>query len=283
MPRILDYNGREAVRSVTVADIVALKAQGRQLAQVTAATAAEAAAAEEAGIEMVVCMSDSVPAVRAGSDRVFVTAAIDFSGAVTSDDLLGVAFTALTAGADAVITARGLDGVRRLAAEDIPVMGHLGFVPKKSTIVGGVRAVGRTAPEAVELWRRFQRLEEAGAFAVECELIPAEVMREIHRRTRLATISLGSGPAADVLFLFTSDICGESERLPRHARAYADLAALHRQVEVGRVRALSAFRADVQAGRFPSDAEISRVDAAELAGFVSALQAADAQRLPPAP
>ena len=281
MPRILDYNGREAVRSVTVADIVALKAQGRQLAQVTASTAAEAAAAEAAGIEMVVCMSNSVSAVRAGSGRVFLTAAIDFSGAVTSDDLLGVAFKALTNGADAVITARGLDGVRRLAAEDIPVMGHLGFVPKKSTLYGGVRAVGRTAPEALELWHGFQRLEDAGAFAVECELIPAEVMREIHQRTGLAAISLGSGPHADVLFLFTNDICGESERLPRHARAYGDLAILHRQVEAERVRALTAFRADVQAGGFPSEAEVSRVDSSELAGFISAL---DREELaPPGP
>ncbi len=274
MPRILDYNGREALRTVTVADIVDLKTQGRQLAQVTASTPAEAAAAEAAGIEMVVCMSDVVPAVREGSQRVFLTAAIDFSGAVTTDDLLRDALAALGKGADAVITARGLDGVRRLAHEDIPVMGHLGFVPKKSTLFGGVRAVGRTAPEARALWRKFQELEDAGAFAVECELIPAEVMREIHARTGLATISLGSGPHADVQFLFTSDICGESERRPRHARPYADLAALHRQIESERVRALSAFRADVARGAFPSDAEVSRIDAPELDAFVASLDAA---------
>lgn len=272
MPRILDYRGREADRTVTVADIVALKSQGKQLAQVTASTAAEAAAAESAGIEMVVCMSDFVPTVRAGSQRVFLTAAIDFSGAVTTDDLLRDALTALGNGADAVITARGLDGVRRLAHEDIPVMGHLGFIPKKSTIFGGVRAVGRTAPEALALWRKFQDLEEAGAFAVECELIPAEVMREINSRTGLATISLGSGPHADVQFLFTSDICGESERIPRHARAYADLAALHRQIETTRVRALSAFRDDVANGGFPSATETSRIDAAELDAFVASLE-----------
>ncbi len=271
MPRILDYTGREAVRSVTVADIVGLKGSGRQLAQVTASTPAEAAAAEAAGVEMVVCMSDFVPAVREGSQQVFLTAAIDFSGAVTEDDLLRDALCALTAGADAVITARGMNSVRRLAHEDIPVMGHLGFVPKKSTLYGGVRAVGRTATEATTLWRRFEELQEAGAFAVECELIPAEVMREIHARTGLATISLGSGPHADVLFLFTSDICGESERIPRHARAYADLAALHRQIDAERVRALTAFRADVASGGFPSAAELSTIDAAELAGFVALL------------
>lgn len=271
MPRILDYNGREADRTVTVSDIVGLKSSGRRLAQVTASTSAEAAAAEAAGIEMVVCMSDFVPAVRAGSQRVFLTAAIDFSGAVTSDDLLRDALAALGAGADAVITARGLDGVRRLAHEDIPVMGHLGFVPKKSTLFGGVRAVGRTAQEARALWGKFQELEAAGAFAVECELIPADVMREIQGRTGLATISLGSGPHADVQFLFTSDICGESERLPRHARAYADLAALHRQIEATRVRALTAYRDDVARGAFPSDAESAHIEAAELAAFVASL------------
>ncbi|MCA0331363.1 MAG: 3-methyl-2-oxobutanoate hydroxymethyltransferase [Actinobacteria bacterium] len=271
MPRILDYTGREADRTVTVADIVGLRAAGRQLAQVTASTPAEAAAAEAAGVEMVVCMSDFVPAVREGSRRVFVTAAVDFSGAVTEDDLLRDSLTALRAGADAVITARGMASVRRLAHEDIPVMGHLGFVPKKSTLYGGVRAVGRTAPEALELWRRFQELEDAGAFAVECELIPAEVMREIHARTGLATISLGSGPLADVLFLFTSDICGESERIPRHARAYADLASLHQQIDAERVRALTEFRADVAAGAFPDAREVAKVDPDELAAFVDAL------------
>ena len=69
MPRILDYTGREAVRTVTVADIVGLKVSGRRLAQVTASTSVEATAAETAGIEMVVCLSDFVPAVRAGSWR----------------------------------------------------------------------------------------------------------------------------------------------------------------------------------------------------------------------
>ena len=215
MPRILDYTGREAVRTVTVADIVALKASGRQLAQVTAGTAAEAAAAEAAGVEMVVCLSDFVPAVRAGSQQVFVTAAIDFAGAITEDDLLRDALKALGAGADAVITARGLDGVRRLAHEDIPVMGHLGFVPKKSTLYGGVRAVGKTAPEALALWQKFQALEEAGAFAVECELIPAKVMREIHAphrpRHHLARIRPARRRAVPV---HQDDICGESDRTP---------------------------------------------------------------------
>jgi 3-methyl-2-oxobutanoate hydroxymethyltransferase len=271
MTRILDYNGRDADRTVTVASIVALKGTARKLAQVTASTADEAAAAEAAGIEMAVCMDGAVPAVRQGSARLFVTAAIDFGGAVTLDELLATAFRALANGADAVITARRLDAVRLLAAEGIPVMGHLGFVPKKSTIYGGVRTVGSTAAEARELWQQFQQLEEAGAFAVECELIPARVMAEINRRTSLATISLGSGDAADVMFLFSSDICGESPRTPRHARVYGNVAALQVQIAAERVRALTAFRADVAAGGFPSASEVGQIADEELRRFVESL------------
>jgi 3-methyl-2-oxobutanoate hydroxymethyltransferase len=137
-----------------------------------------------------------------------------------------------------VLTNRGSDTLRALPREQIPVVGHLGFVPRKSTWVGGVRAVGKSTAEALELWDRFQRLEDAGAFAAECELIAAPVMAEIHRRTSLATIWLGSWPHADVMFLFTSDICGESSRSPRHARSWGDLATRHQVVRDERVHAL---------------------------------------------
>ncbi len=106
MTRILDFNGRDAERTVTVATIAGLKGTGRQLVQVTAGTAEEAEAAEAAGIDMVVCLAQAVPEVRQGSSRLFVTAAIDFGGEITLDDLLATAFRSLSAGADAVITAR---------------------------------------------------------------------------------------------------------------------------------------------------------------------------------
>jgi len=271
MTRILDYTGNEADRTATVASITALKGTGNQYAQVTAGTSAEAAAAETAGIEMAVCLAEAVPAVREGSSRLFLTAAIDFGGEVTPDDLLRTALRVLAQGADAVITARRLDCVRLLASEDIPVMGHLGFVPKKSTLYGGVRAVGTTADEAIALMDTFRQLEDAGAFAVECEIIAANVMSSINDRTSMATISLGSGPDADVMFLFGSDICGESERRPRHARAYADLSSMYAEIEVERVRALSAFRADVASGSFPDAGEVSELDATALVEFIERL------------
>ena len=264
MPRIFDFGGRDVERSVTVAGLRALKGTGRHVAQVTAETADEAAAAEAAGVEMVVCRATSVPKVREGSKKVFVTAALGFADAITADEVLRTAFSAIVAGADAVITGRGWETVRMLSAEQIPVMGHLGFVPRKSTWVGGVRAVGKTADEALDLFDRFRRLEDAGAFAVECEVIPAAVMAEINRRTGLVTVSLGSGPDADVIFLFTSDICGEAKRLPRHARAWGDLATLHQQVRDERTKALSAFRAEVASGGYPSAAELAGIREDEL-------------------
>ncbi|PAP98413.1 3-methyl-2-oxobutanoate hydroxymethyltransferase [Mesorhizobium mediterraneum] len=273
MPRIFDFGGREVERSVTVADLRALKGTGRHVAQVTAETADEAAAAEAAGVEMVVCRAANVLRVREGSRRVFVTAALGFAEAVTGDEILRTAFRAITSGADAVITGRGYDSVRLLADEQIPVMGHLGFVPRKSTWVGGIRAVGKTAVEALELWDRFRRLEDAGAFAVECEVIPAQVMAEINRRTSLVTVSLGSGTEADVIFLFTSDICGESTRLPRHARAWGNLAALHQAVRDARIEALSGFRKEVAGGGYPSDAEVAGITEAEFEEFRARLEA----------
>ncbi|UVO35853.1 3-methyl-2-oxobutanoate hydroxymethyltransferase [Bradyrhizobium arachidis] len=272
MPRIYDWTAREAERTVTVADLRATRTTGKRYTQVTADTADEAAAAEEADIDMLVTRAPNVAAVRAGSKRLFITAALGFTDAPTQDDILRTALKALTDGADAVITARGMATVSVLAAEDIPVMGHLGLVPRKSTWVGKLRAFGKNADEALELFNRFRRLEDAGAFAVECELVPARVMAAIQPRTGLVTVSLGSGPSADVIFLFTADICGEEERRPRHARAYGDLRALRQRIKQDRVNALRAFRTDVEANSFPGSSEVAAIGDDEYAAFMTALE-----------
>jgi 3-methyl-2-oxobutanoate hydroxymethyltransferase len=272
MPRIFDFGGREVERSQTVAGLQALKGSGRRVTQTTAETADEAAAADEAGVEMIVCRGANVREVRHGSTRLFVTAAIGFTQAVTADDMLRAAFGAVASGADAVITARGFEMVRMLTAESIPVVGHVGFVPRKSTWVGSVRAVGKTATEALDLSDRFRRLEDAGAFAVECELITADVLSELNGGTSLVTISLGSGGNADVIFLFASDICGESSKQPRHAQAWGDLARLYKAVREERVRALSGFRAAVASAEFPTSKQIVEIPERELADFRLQLQ-----------
>ena len=270
MKNVYTWAARPARRTVTVADLRAGKGR-RKFTQVTANTAEEAAAAAEAGLDMIICNSQNTEAVRSGNDTLFLTAAIGLPDFPTEADILREALRALALGADAVLTARSLDVVSMLAREEIPVMGHLGLVPRKSTWVGGLRAVGKTSDEAFELFHRFRRLEEAGAVLVEAEIIPGPVMTEISRRSGLITVSLGSGDGADVMYLFMEDICGEKEHRPRHARAYGDLLGLRRQIREERIRALKAFRADAMGGAFPSDAETARIDAGELEGFLRRL------------
>ena len=272
MPRIFTWSGKEpSQRNLTVADLQAAKGQ-RKFTQVTANTSEEAAAAAEAGIDMMTCGSSNVEAVRAGNDTIFLTAAIGLPASPTADDVLREAFRVMAIGADAVFTQRSLDIVSMLAREDIPVMGHLGLVPRKSTWVGGLRAIAKTADEALELSRSYCRLEDAGAVLVESELIASAVMEEITRRTKLITVSLGSGWGGDVIYLFMEDICGEAETRPRHARAYGDLLALRRRVQEERIAALKAFRADALGGQFPAERENVRIPDEELALFQQRLQ-----------
>ena len=270
MKRVYTWDAKPASRTVTVDDL--LKAKGHQkFTQVTANTEDEAIAAGLAGIDMMICNSQNVETVRRGNDELFLTAAMVLPGFPTADDILREAFRVLALGADAVMTARSMDIVSMLAKEDIPVMGHLGLVPRKSTWVGGLRAVGRDADEAFDLYQRFKRLEDAGACLVEAEVIPGPVMAEISKRTSVVTVSLGSGTGGDVMYLFMEDICGDTANPPRHARAYGNLLALRQQIKDERVNALKAFQADCMAGSFPSDKETAAIDAKELDLFMEKL------------
>ena len=266
---IYTWDAKPSRRNLTAADIRSCKGV-RKLTQTTANTVEEAAAAAESGIDMLICGAANVELVRQGAPHHFLTAALTIPDYPTDEDILRGALAALKSGADSVMTARRLAVVEMLANEDIPVMGHLGLVPRKSTWRGGLRAVGRTADEALALMQDFRDLENAGAFSVEAEVIPAEVMSAISPRTGLITVSLGSGPGGDVMYLFQNDICGENP-LPRHSRAFGNLAALADQAALERRAALAAFRAASLDGSFPGPAENARIPAEELEAFLSAL------------
>jgi 3-methyl-2-oxobutanoate hydroxymethyltransferase len=210
-------------------------------------------------------------AVRIGAPDMFFTAAISLPDFPTDRDVLNAAFRAMKDGADSVYTARGPHVVEMLAREDIPVMCHLGLVPRKSTWNGGLRAIGKTAEEAFELWQAFRRMENAGAFSVEAEVICSRVMTEISRRTTLVTSSLGSGSGGDIIYLFQNDICGEQPESPRHARAFGNLHALHERMKVERRAALKAFAKEARDGSYPSLNETADIDDAEYAEFCGRL------------
>ena len=274
MKRIYTWDAQPARRNLTAADLRALKGK-RKLTQTTANTVEEAAAAADAGIDLIMGNAQNTLAAREGAPELFFTAAIALPDHPTETDVLKAAFKAMKDGADSVYTARGPQIVEMLAREDIPVMCHLGLVPRKSGWHGGLRAIGRTGDEAAALWQAFRRMEDAGAFSVEAEVIPERVMTEISRRTSLVTMSLGSGSGGDVIYLFQNDICGEQPGSPRHARAFGGLYRLEEQMRKERRAALSAFRDAALSGDFPAAGEVARIDDAGFDAFVAALPAAE--------
>jgi len=255
LKRIYTYGGRPARRNFTVADMIALKGQVT-LSQTCPATEEEAAACEAVGIDVLNTSDADYPAVRAGAPETFTIADLPMTAHQTPDDILRAAVRAAEAGADAVYTPRSLRTVEMLANEGLAVQGHLGLVPRLSTHRGGLRIVGKTAAEALELADDFRRLEDAGAYAAEVECVATEALAAIAPRSRLVTHSIGAGSAGDVIFMFLVDICGESERPPGHARAFADLPAIRRTIVEERRRALGEYRAAVMDGSYP-DAKTS--------------------------
>lgn len=274
MKRIYDWDANYSLRNYTVADLQALKGQ-RTLVQTTANSSEEAAAARDARIDLVMANAQNTVAVREGAPDMFLTVAIGLPDFPTEKDILTAAFAAMKDGADSIYTARGPHVVEMLAREDIPVMCHLGLVPRKSTWRGGLRAIGKTAQEAMELWQDFRTMENAGAFSVEAEVIVSEVMEEISRRSSLITCSLGSGRGADVVYLFQNDICGEQLKSPRHSEAFGNINALQEQIKAERRRALSAFRTAVQEKQYPLPKNTIAMDPQEHDTFLSHLAASE--------
>ena len=271
MKRIYDWDARFNHRNFTVADLRAAKGQ-RVLTQTTANNAEEAAAAREAGIDLIMGNAQNTAAVRGGAPDMFFTAAVSLPDHPTETDVLRAAFAAMKDGADSVYTARGPHIVEMLAREEIPVMCHLGLVPRRSTWRGGLRAIGRDAAEAMALLQDFRDMENAGAFSVEAEVIVAEVMAEISKRTSLLTSSLGSGSGGDIIYLFQNDICGEQPDSPRHASAFGNIHALQEEIRAERRRALAAFDEAAKSGGFPADGNTAFMDPAELAKFREMLE-----------
>ena len=157
-------------------------------------------------------------------------------------------------GGDMYYTLRSYDVMEMLAKEGIPVQSHIGLIPTFSHWCGGLRGWGRTADEAMEIYRTLKRMEDVGVFAVEAECIAEEVLEAVNDKTSIVTFSLGSGNAGDAIMMFVADICGEAseeDNPPKHAYAFGDLGRLHKQLYEERVAALKAFHNEVTAKNFP--------------------------------
>jgi len=257
---------------MTVAELLASKGQ-RQLTMLYAETVEDAAAAAEAGIDMLSIIQPVWNAeMRAAAGNCFVQVGLLYGELCTTEDYLRAAHAAIRIGGDACYCAASFDTVRALAAEGIPVVGHVGLVPSKATWTGGFRAVGTTAAQARRIYADVKSLEAAGAIGAEMEVVPERVATEISRRTPLMMLSMGSGDGCDAQYLFSEDVLGCTRgRRPRHAKAYRDFAAEFARLHGERVNAFREFASDVATGAFPTPPHTVAIADAEYAEFMKAL------------
>ena len=153
------------------------------------------------------------------------------------------------AGMDAVKLEGGrerADAVRKITGAGIPVMGHLGLTPQSVNQLGGFRAQGKTASAAKLILEDAQILEEAGAFSLVLESVPARLAEFISKQISIPTIGIGAGAGCDGQVLVTHDLLGFFDRFtPRFVKQYANL---HAEMN----KAVSEYIDDVETKRFPA-------------------------------
>lgn len=151
--------------------------------------------------------------------------------------------------------------VRRIVECGIPVMGHIGLTPQSMHQLGGFKVQGKTQEAAIRLVKDACALEEAGAFAIVLELLPAPLSKIITKKSGIPTIGIGAGPHCDGQVQVVSDILGlYTDFVPRHAKQYARLSDIIKQ-------AVSDYMNEVQEGAFPTEKQSSTMDESLLAGL----------------
>ncbi len=258
---------------LTVKDLLACKGV-RKLTQVNVHTAREMAACEAAGIDMVITWERSpLEEFRAAAPETFFTVGLVYGTYATADEALRGAFAAMERGADAIYCPMSLPVVEALAREAIPVHGHVGFVPYKRTWTGGFKAVGKTADQALEVFKRAKAYQDAGAIAIEVELVPVPVATEItNRLPNILTVAMGAGAGCDAQYLFAKDILGYNDgHIPRHAKTYRNHKAEYDRLHADAIEAFKEFKAETEAESFPGTGNVLGMKDAEWDGFLEGL------------
>jgi 3-methyl-2-oxobutanoate hydroxymethyltransferase len=172
------------------------------------------------------------------------------------------------AGCDAVKLERGGTSVARARAivgAGIPVMGHVGLTPQTATALGGYRAQGRTADQALEVARDALALQEAGCFSIVFEAIPAAVAAALMPRLEIPVIGIGAGAATDGQVLVFHDLLGIYDgHAPRFAKRYGE-------VKAQMVAGVAQYAAEVRDGSFPGPEHAYSIDDDQLRQFEAEL------------
>jgi 3-methyl-2-oxobutanoate hydroxymethyltransferase len=273
----------ETVRRLTVGDIARLHADGGRVAMLTVYDYPIAKLLDEAGIpillvgdsvgrailgyenEIPVTMEDMLhhtAAVVRGTSRALVVGDMPFLTYATVDEALDNAGAFLQdAGAQSVKVEGGVRSARIIEAlvkAGIPVMAHIGLTPQSINALGRIRVQGKTKDQARALLADAQAVQEAGAFSVVLELVPAQLAEAITERLRIPTIGIGSGPGCAGQVQVVTDLLGIGDWQPKHAKRFADLRTTI-------LEAARAYAAEVAAGTFPGEAQTVRMDDAVLA------------------
>jgi 3-methyl-2-oxobutanoate hydroxymethyltransferase len=261
----------DAPKPVTTLDLLKMKAAGTRIVMLTCYDALFARLLDAAGIDILL-VGDSVNQVlggaestlsatleqmiyhtrivRRGTRRALVVCDMPFlTYQVTREDAIRNAGRAMAqTGCHAVKVEGGVHiapTVRALVEVGIPVMGHIGLTPQSLHALGGARVQGRDDVAAQRLKNDATALQEAGAFAVVLELVPAALAREITQSLTIPTIGIGAGPSCDGQVLVLHDMLGLNEDFnAKFVKQYAQLAGEVR-------RAAGAFADEVRAGRYP--------------------------------
>jgi 3-methyl-2-oxobutanoate hydroxymethyltransferase len=277
---------------VSTATFASMKASGAPIVVVTAYDTPSARLVDAAGVDailvgdslgMVVLGHDSTlpvtmddmlrhtAAVVRGASRALVIADMPFmSFQVSAEEALRNAGRFLAeSGASAIKLEGGrrvAETARRLVEAGIPVMGHVGLTPQSVMRFGGHHVQAKETFAAVELIEDCRALEEAGAFSVVLECIPAELAEIVSTELSIPTIGIGAGAGCDGQVQVLHDVIGLGEFTPRHAKRYA---------EVGDVigSAVAEYVAEARAGTFPTDAESSSMEDDVLAEVRRAIPA----------
>jgi len=158
----------------------------------------------------------------------------------------------IQAGAAAVKVEGGgavVDRVHAMTAMGIPVMGHLGMTPQFVNQFGGYKVQGKDDAQAGVLCTDARALEQAGAFSLVLEAMPAAVAQSVTRAVSIPTIGIGAGPHCDGQVLVLYDLLGLfDEFVPKFVKPYAHL-------RTDALQALRCFKEEVESQRFPTDTE----------------------------
>lgn len=270
---------------ISTADIREMKKRGQKIVMMTAYDYPTARLVDEAGADMIlvgdtlgmvvlgydstlpVTMEDMIHHTKAavrGSKRAMVVGDMPFMSYQTGwqDAMRNAARFLQETGCGAVKLEGGVrsaEAVKKLVEAGIPVMGHIGLTPQSVNQVGGFKVQGKTPAAAVQLMHDAQALEQAGAFAIVLELVPAPLAELLTERLSVPTIGIGAGVHCDGQVQVFHDLLGLYDQfVPKHAGRYADVGAIIRD-------AVARYAADVRSGAFPTEKQSFKMDPAALA------------------